>query len=144
MTTDGSEQGEATERQEPRGGVFLNVVPAALYVIAVFYAGGMPAASLPGTELTFGDKVLHAIAFAGMQIAMFRAVRQLARDRGAAWQIAVAFAVTSGFGALLELYQLGLPHRSAEWLDLLADVFGAGVVALLQRARWRTPADAHG
>jgi VanZ family protein len=109
----------------------LHVLPALLWAVLVFIGGGMNA---PQPELDVGlpiDKLQHVVAFLIMQVLAYRALRfvrpQQSRGRRA-WLGALAAA---GLGVLLELYQLGLPHRSAELADVVADCIGAGIGALL-------------
>ncbi|MCA9593090.1 MAG: VanZ family protein [Myxococcales bacterium] len=128
---DGDTLNDAPEKKR-RGGFFLNVVPAALYVMAVFYGGAMRGSAVPLAEFRWGDKALHALAFAGMQIAMLRAVRFGAPELSPAKQRLLSLALVVAVGGLLELYQLGLPHRSAELADWLADTVGAALVFAVQ------------
>ncbi|MGK3974131.1 VanZ family protein [Sorangium sp. So ce118] len=110
--------------------------PAALYTIALFYAGcadiGLPRAP----EVPF-DKITHFAAFLGLEWLLELALGETA----AASRRRVAVAASAGVGGLLELVQAALPHRSAEWLDLLADALGAlaGAGLLMLLARWRPP-----
>ena len=127
----------SAESEPPRansGGFFLHVAPAILYVLAIFYAGSVS----QGPQLDVGfmapDKLLHALAFFGMQLAMFRAMRWKRAQLGTARLALLAFIISSAIGALLEFWQATLPHRSPELLDWLADVAGAGAAALLLRA----------
>jgi VanZ family protein len=115
------------------------VVPALLYVVAVFYMGSISVD--PPAEMAFdwSDKVLHALAFGGMQLILARALRfswpEVAPERVAVHSTLAATA----FGGLLELWQAALPHRSADFWDFLADAVGAGVAGLFwwggQRSR---------
>jgi VanZ family protein len=120
---------ESKPASVPRRGFFLNVLPAVLYVAAIFYGGSVPMNSLPGPEFSAKDKVLHALAFGAMQIAMLRAVRyelpSVSRERA----IVIAFVLVGIAGGALELWQMHIPGRSAEFLDWVADLVGAGLVA---------------
>ncbi len=120
---------ESTPAPVPRRGFFLNVLPAVLYVGAIFYGGSVPINGLPGPAFTAKDKVLHALAFGAMQIAMLRAVRyelpSVSRERA----IVIALVLVSIAGGALELWQIHIPGRSAEFLDWVADVVGAAIVA---------------
>jgi hypothetical protein len=122
---------EEEEEPRPRAGFFLHVLPALLYVGAVFYGGSIGMASLPETELISADKLMHALAFGGMQLVVLRAMRfELPRLR-LALQNLLTLGCVSAIGALLELYQMALPHRSAELYDWVADTLGAGLVAIV-------------
>jgi VanZ family protein len=117
-------------------GYLRNVLPAILYVALIFY-GGSVQVSMPLHDPPIPtDKVLHFLAFAGLSFVLFRAVRHEfpLESRPKQAMTSVALAVTCG--ALLELYQAALPHRSAEVLDLVADALGAGLMGLtLTKAR---------
>lgn len=118
-----------------------HVAPALLYVLAVFYLGSIATDPLEDVAFTWKDKVLHAIAFGGMQLTVGRAVRFLWPElsiRSVALRSAVAAAL---FGGLLELWQAALPHRSAEFLDFIADAVGAGLAGLWWARRQRSLAE---
>jgi VanZ family protein len=83
------------------------------------------------------DKAAHFIAFGLMVPVALLAVTYLSPRRAFAAQVVAAVAVASGLGALLEVWQYLLPWRSAEFLDWVADTFGAlgvGGVTLAWRA----------
>ncbi|WP_433932696.1 VanZ family protein [Sorangium cellulosum] len=110
--------------------------PAALYTIALFFFG-CANIGLPRTVELPLDKITHFAAFLGLEwlIELALVGTAVAARRRA------AVVMSAGTGGLLELTQAALPHRSAEWLDLLADslgaLAGAGLLTLL--ARWRSP-----
>jgi len=64
------------------------------------------------------DKWAHALAFALLTVWFAGQYR-----RAAYWRIAVGLV---GFGVLIEICQRAVGYRTAEWLDISADV--AGVV----------------
>ena len=105
--------------------------PAVIYVAAVFYGGSIGMGTLPGSEILTADKLLHALAFGGMQLLLLRAVRFEWPAISFARQNLYALIGASALGGLLELHQAALPHRSAELLDWVADTLGALGVALL-------------
>lgn len=124
-------------------GFFLNVVPALLYVGAIFYGGSLPPPRLPNTSMVGADKILHLLAFAGMQIAITRAMRYEFPESRYSRVLIGAAALTSFIGLLLELWQSFIPQRSAEFVDWIADTLGAVLAALalwfLFRPRPATP-----
>ena len=134
---------EPPDQPESRGGFFVRVVPALLYVATIFY-GGLMRPGGGGPAFPHADKALHAIAFGMMQVVVLRALRYLLPGLGFRKQNLGAFALVVAAGGLLELAQLSSAFRSAEWLDLLADAVGAGLVALVfaRRARRETCAGA--
>ena len=83
----------------------------------------MPA---PPHDLDLGwDKLNHTTAFAALAVC---AVFGWRSERAAA--LAVLLALLA-FGGAIELLQLQVPNRSAEWADLGADAIGIGLGALL-------------
>jgi len=128
----GAPVGAGGERQVA-GGFFLHVAPAILYVLAIFYAGSVEQGPEIQVELVAQDKLLHLVAFFGMQLTMFRAARWKLFELGTGRLALIALALTSAVGASLEFWQATLPYRSAEFADWVADVLGAGLAALLLR-----------
>jgi peptidoglycan/LPS O-acetylase OafA/YrhL len=102
----------------------VQVVPALLYVGAVFAAGTSPEA--PDIPLDFSqrDKVLHCVVFGGMSILVWRALRFGWPAARVGRQQLVAGGISALLGALLEVWQSFVPGRSMELLDWLADTLG--------------------
>lgn len=122
---------EASSLRRP--GAWLALVPALLVSLSVLWVGTMRGGPELPVELHFRDKVGHALAFALVAWVYYRPARHfvegndcLALRRRAAL---LAFVGATLLGAVLEVIQAGLAHRSAEWLDLVADALGAGAVA---------------
>ena len=118
-----------------RKGFASHVLPALLWAVAIFIGGG------PGVKQPFNgigiDKVEHALAFLGLQVLCFRALRYELPERGRRELLWFAALASLLFGVALELYQLGLPDRSAEVADAVADGVGAAIGALvLGRLGW--------
>lgn len=107
----------------------MQVVPALLYVFAVFYGGLIPSPHLPGPHFSLKDKVLHALAFGFMHWVFYRALRFALPRRAFRFHNVAAFVCVTAAGGLLELLQLMTSYRSAEVLDFLADALGAAVAA---------------
>lgn len=107
----------------------MQVVPALLYVFAVFYGGLIPAPHVPGPQISYSDKVLHALAFGFMHWVFYRALRFALPRRAFRFHNVAAFVCVTAAGGLLELLQLMTSYRSAEVLDFLADALGAAVAA---------------
>ncbi len=116
----------------PAGGFFLNVVPALLWTVAIFI-GGSVGISNPRVSMPFGfDKLMHVGAFFGLQLLSYRALRFALPHvslRALRWCGALASLLA---GIALEILQSGLPNRSGDLQDVVADALGAalGVVAL--------------
>jgi VanZ family protein len=125
-----------------RGGFVPNVVPALVWAVAIFVGGS---SGVPQPKFDIGlpsDKVNHLAAFCGLQLLTYRALRYALPLRAPAPLRWIAVIVATFVGILLELYQLGLPDRSADVADALADAAGAlvGVAVLAVVARtWQRP-----
>jgi VanZ family protein len=126
---------------EPNGvsGFARDVLPALLWIVALFFGGGgPPPPEGPGEVIGVpSDKLLHAIAFLVLALLSARAVRYGLPQRTRLARIGLAVSISMGIGVLLDVYQLALPDRSAEVADAVADAIGAvlGGVALLSVKR---------
>jgi VanZ family protein len=114
-----------------RSGFWFQVAPAFAYVVAVFIGGSLKLGPLPEGEAIGMDKLLHLVAFAGMQLVMLRALRFEKPELGTAFQAAIAAVLAIVAGGFLELWQAALPYRSAELLDWVADAIGATLAAVI-------------
>lgn len=101
--------------------------PAIAYVIVVFVLGSVRELPAPVTHVW--DKFQHFAAFGVMQVIVARALSGRT-TMSFAWQQVLAVTITSALGALLEVYQMALPWRSAEVGDWVADTIGAALAAL--------------
>jgi VanZ family protein len=104
-------------------GFALHVLPAVVYVVALFYGGSLTSAKLPRVDVS--DKLVHLVAFGILQLLAFRAMRFQWPRQGLKWQLVASILTTSAIGAALEVYQLFIQYRSAEVLDWVADTVGA-------------------
>jgi VanZ family protein len=116
----------------PAGGFLLNVLPALVWTLAIFI-GGSGGVSNPHVNMPFGfDKWLHLGAFFGLQVLSYRAFRYVLPHlpvRTLSWWGSAASLFA---GVALEILQSGLPDRSADYQDVVADALGAllGVLTL--------------
>jgi ABC-type Fe3+-siderophore transport system permease subunit len=126
-----------TSGSKPSGGFFLHVAPALLYAGVILYMGSIPDPPTLHMDFEARDKLMHAGAFVGMQLSVFRAVRWHRGGLPLVRQLLVAALLSSAFGATLEFWQALLPERSAEFLDWMADnvgaALGAGLLWLVYR-----------
>jgi VanZ family protein len=104
-----------------------------LYMAAIFIASAMP--SPTGPPGLMPDKVLHALAYAGLAVLLVRAMAGgLAGP--VTWPIAVwAVVIAGAYGITDEIHQAFVPTRDPNAFDLLADVIGASAAALVLRVR---------
>ena len=109
----------------------IDLLPAALYLALLFFAGLIPLASMPGPDFALVDKVWHLLAFGGLAALLSRVLRHFGRPLQQA--IAIAALVSAALGGLLELLQSLTPYRSADFADFAADALGAGLAYLVLR-----------
>jgi VanZ family protein len=101
----------------------VDVTLALLYVALLLGAGMIPLKSLPDPGFVPADKFWHLLAFGGLALLSFRALRHREPRVRRANASAAAFSIA--VGGLLEVLQSFSSYRSAELLDLLADALGA-------------------
>ena len=78
-------------------------------------------------DFTLSDKLAHALAFMGFMVIFSGLVRS------EYWRF--VFVALLAYGGAIEVLQLGVPSRSAEWADLLADAVGL-LAGLYIARRW--------
>lgn len=105
--------------------------PALVYVAYIFVMGSMKDV---GPPMEASDKTAHFLAFGIMVPFVLRAVPFFRTDLAVGRRVLVSAAVSSALGALLEVWQMTLPYRSAEVLDWVADTAGAGMSASILSA----------
>lgn len=107
--------------------------PALVYVAYVFVMGSMRDV---GPPMETSDKTAHFVAFGIMVPLVLRAVPFFRGDLAFGRRVLVSFGVSSALGALLEIWQMTLPYRSAEVLDWVADTAGAAMAASILAASY--------
>jgi VanZ family protein len=75
------------------------------------------------------DKLQHAVAFGGLVLVTLPALAWAAPESQLRPRLLVATAISTLFGAVLELVQAFSPPRTADVLDWIADTVGALAVA---------------
>ena len=85
----------------------------------------------PSVIDTGWDKLNHVLAFSALAFSAQMAWRPMRRGR---WWLLIGLLA---FGGLIEVLQLGVPGRLAEWADLLADGAGIGIGASMAALRLR-------
>jgi VanZ family protein len=131
MMADGSREHLPPGLPHLRGGFWLNVLPALLWTLAIF-VGGSIGVSQPDVRLgiTF-DKIEHVLAFFALQVFCYRALLYSVPERGRTALLWLGALSALLVGIALEVFQFGLPDRSAELADAVADGIGAALAALL-------------
>jgi len=133
MTVDAPRALDPSGPEAPERGSFArNVLPAVFWTLLLFIGGGGPAPpsgsdSFTGIEF---DKLLHAFAFLVLQWLVLRALRYEFPGARRFPLALLAALVAAAVGALIEIYQLALPDRSASIADTVADALGAALGVL--------------
>jgi VanZ family protein len=91
---------------------------------------GGSAQSDPPVPSVLPDKLLHAFAYFGLSVLVFRAVARRLPARVTWRRAAACLAITIAYGVTDELHQLAVPNRSADVLDLAADAIGASLALI--------------
>jgi VanZ family protein len=109
--------------------------PVALYAGLIFYlsAQSHPDEKLPSFLKLLGDKVLHAVEYAGLGGLCYRAFRWGMSGAPASQAVWCAIVAASLYGATDEVHQLFVPFRESSWQDWVADVTGAGSGGFIAR-----------
>jgi len=111
-------------------GFQLHVLPALLYVAAIFWLGSIHTSlSIPQDWLP-RDKVTHFAAFGLLTWLVLRALRFELVASNYGRLIVASIGLSSLIGALLEAWQSLLPYRTAEFADWVADSMGALLAGL--------------
>lgn len=105
-----------------------------LYSALILYLGTAQPQSIPAPELLGHDKLLHAAAFGGLGVLMYRCYAWYWPRVAARWSVGLPIFASTLVGAILEIVQATLPYRSMEFADLVADFIGAALMVLW--AKW--------
>jgi len=133
----GSEGGGAPRDSDRNGTRFTAVIRLGAllaYSALILYFGTAQPQSIPATELLGHDKLLHAAAFGGLGVLMYRCYAWYWPRVAVRWSVGLPIAASTLVGAILELVQATLPYRSMEFADLVADLAGAALLVLW--AKW--------
>jgi len=113
--------------------------PVLLYGLLIVYLSSQsyPDQHLPSFIFHFSDKILHACEFGILGILLYRAFHQTTETAGS---MSLALICVIAFGASDEVHQWFVPQRQADFLDLVADTFGAAILILVwvcMTEKWR-------
>jgi len=98
-------------------------LPVAAYMAVIYYGAAM--AQVPGPVANLSDTVQHMAGYAGLAVVTLRATA------GGKWAgvtlgaMAAALAIATIHGMSVEVEQMFVPSRVAEWRDVGNDVIGA-------------------
>jgi len=119
----------ASDRRVPPVARWLLValVSGSIFVASVVPPPGEGLQLLGPLGLVGLDAWFHALAYAGLAGSLLYAMA--ATDRPLPVSVALALGVAVAFGFGVELVQAFLPIRRFEWLDVVANGFGASLAA---------------
>jgi VanZ family protein len=113
-------------------------LPVAIYMAAIYWGAAL--SQTPGPAAQLSDTVLHMGGYVGLALLTLRATA------GGRWSgvtpraLFLAFVIATVHGATVEIEQMFVPTRFAEWRDLWNDAIGAaaGLAAawVWARLRW--------
>jgi VanZ family protein len=110
-------------------------LPVAVYMAAIYYGAAL--SQTPGPAAQVSDTVLHMAGYAGLALLTLRATA------GGRWAgvtmraLVAALVIAAVHGATVEIEQMFVPTRFAEWRDLWNDIIGSAA-ALLAAWGWST------
>ena len=107
------------------GGLLARWALPVLYAAGIFAFSGIPGDDLP--QVGIGDKLVHALVFAGLAVLTCRALRLQNPGWSGCAVAGLAVLVTFAYGCLDELHQGFVSGRRSDLADALAN--GAGAVA---------------
>lgn len=118
-----------------RNKVFLNYTPAIIWGIFLTVYTLLPAESLPKNLLDMNDKLLHlGIYFFSASLIYLGSVRYNFNNPPSNKHLLAIVMLCTLYGGLIELLQHYLvSNRHGEWLDFLANAFGAILSVLFWR-----------
>jgi VanZ family protein len=105
-------------------------LPVLMYCAVIFIQSAYPAMEHL-SDVPFGDKYLHVLGYAFLGVLFFRAFRSLHFQDRLFLAILLSIAAATGYGISDEFHQSFVPYRTADVMDVLADMVGGciGVTA---------------
>lgn len=100
----------------------------------LFALSSIPGQDIPTVHFSMSDKIVHCGIYGIFGILSFRALRLTTRLT--VWSaILVVVLMALGYGISDEVHQMFVPQRSSDQLDVLADVVG-GTLGAVVASRW--------
>ena len=105
-----------------RGGPGL-WLPVAVYMAAIYWGAALT--QVPGPATGISDTVLHMGGYAGLALLTLRATSRGRWSGVTARAMTLALVIAVVHGLTVEVEQMFVPSRFAEWRDVGNDVIGA-------------------
>jgi VanZ family protein len=101
------------------------LLPPLLYCGMIFLLSALESPNLPGPDLPFRDKLLHALLYAPLAVLFNRMLHRLEWPRTAVARIWISILLTGLYGVGDEIHQAFVPGRTPSPADVVADFTGA-------------------
>ena len=109
--------------QSPRRGGLGLWLPVAVWMAAIYWGAALT--QVPGPAAAISDTVLHIAAYAGLALLTLRATSRGRWSGVTARAMTLALVIAVVHGLSVEVEQMFVPSRFAEWRDVGNDVIGA-------------------
>ena len=107
-------------------------LPLLVYLVLIFAQSAFPAPQT-GLEIPHLDKGVHAAIYGLLGILFCRAYGRTWLRMDSRWLMVLSIVSATVFGLSDEIHQYFVPSRSADRMDLLADLLGSAVAVVLYR-----------
>jgi VanZ family protein len=107
------------------------VLPAIVYMAAIFTVSSIPKLYPPSLGITWSDKIYHFIEYAGFSLLLYRALCYWEWSRITVRRLLLVLLLGAVTGAVDELHQLYISGRVAQTSDWIADFAGAVFATVL-------------
>jgi VanZ family protein len=97
-------------------------LPVAVYMAAIYYGAAIQ--QVPGPAARLSDTVLHMAGYAGLAIVTLRATSSGKWSGMTRRAMILAFTIATMHGMSVEVEQMFVPWRLAEWRDVGNDMIG--------------------
>jgi len=113
------------QRLIDRWGLLFYVAPVLVYLVVLFWLASIRTGYTIPQDFIAKDKFNHFSAFGLLALLVLRGIRYKFAAMSLRPMVAASVVTSSVIGALLEVWQLQFPYRSADVLDWVADTLGA-------------------
>lgn len=109
----------------------LRTIPVIAASSLIYWVSSMPDAAPPDLGFEWQDKFFHAAAYLVYAVSMFLAVWVWSNTRSIMWTLLVGGVLSTLFAISDEWHQSFVPGRHATLDDVIADIVGIVLAALL-------------
>jgi len=107
-------------------------LPVYIYAVVVLLLSSAKEPAMPAVEwIPFFDKYMHVFMYIIFGFLLVRMLKNLGYDFSYKKYIFLSIIIATLYGALMEVYQLFIPYRSCDIIDLTADFIGATIGTLI-------------